>query len=164
MTPSWVKNGPDRWTRFWNKPWTYGARHSRSFKRACWKHGHVSPNFTRAEWNCHDGTKVPASLKANAQRNGFHLERFRHAVGDVSMPILSGYRTVDYNRRIGGAVGSRHTYADAADFSVSVVNAIGHDRFFKVAEVVFANGGVGQYPGGSAHLDSRGYRSRWTSF
>jgi zinc D-Ala-D-Ala carboxypeptidase len=161
--PNWVQGHP-LLKYYWSHPWSKGARTSRKFKRMCWRHGYLSPHFKRSEWACNDGTPIPLSLKGNAQRHAFHVERFRHAVGDIPLPTLSEYRTVSYNRAIGGASGSRHTYADATDFSSSVVNAIGHDRFFAVAEVVFANGGVGEYPYGSAHLDSRGYRSRWTSF
>lgn len=160
--PKWITNPKHR--EYWKKPWLHEAGQSRSFKRLLWKHGRVSPNFTRAEWNCHDGTKVPWRLKGRAQRHGFHLEKFRHALGDVSLPILSGYRDPQYNAQIGGASQSRHMSGDATDFSKSVVDEVGHARFFHVADVMFPTGGVGEYPGGSAHLDSRGYRARWTSF
>lgn len=160
--PDWCDTPKLR--EYWREPWSRGARQSRVFKHRCWEHGYVSPNFTRAEWKCHDGTPVPDSLKPNAQRHGFHLERFRHELGDPSLPILSAYRTPSYNSSIGGASQSRHMSADATDFDVSTVNRIGASKFDQTADRVFSNGGFGQYPGGSRHVDSRGYKARWTSF
>jgi hypothetical protein len=160
--PRWLDK--PRYKLYWREPWRVRARHSSGFKHKLWEHGYISPHFTRSEWACHDGTPVPSSLKNNAQRNAFHVEVFRHAVGDVSLPILSGYRTEAYNRQIGGATLSRLVQADAADFSKETVDKIGHSTFFSVADKLFPKGGVGEYPGGSAHLDSRGWRARWTSF
>ena len=52
----------------WARPWSPLAQRSKRFKRVWWRHGFVSPNFTRDEWASKDGTPVPASLKQNAQR------------------------------------------------------------------------------------------------
>lgn len=150
--------------RFWKRPWLRAARRSYKFKRLLLQHGYLSPHFTLADAKCHDGTPVPSSLRHDAQRHAFNLERFRHQVGDHPLGVLSWFRTVAYNTRIGGASGSMHIRAIATDFTSQLINAIGRSRFFSVADRVFANGGVGTYPSGSGHLDSRGYRSRWTSF
>lgn len=103
-------------------------------------------------------------MRTRARNHAFNLERLRHELGDVSMPILSWYRHPAYNRAIGGASQSRHMSADATDFSRETVNRIGRGRFFSAANKVFAKGGVGDYPSGSAHVDSRGWYARWTSF
>lgn len=157
-----------KWKDWVNRPWTRRARARRNvrFRRWLWRHGYLTPNFTRAEYRCHDsqGSEVWGVLKYRARQHCFQLERFRHAVGDKSMPILSGYRTPAYNRQIGGASQSRHMSGDATDFSTTVLNRIGTVKFFSVADVIFRDDGVGRYPSGSGHLDSRGYRARWTSF
>jgi hypothetical protein len=155
---------PRRYRHHWSKPWGLRARKSRGFHLWCWRRGYVSPNFTKAEWRCKDGTNVPDSLRKNAQRHAFNLERLRKRLNGARLPIMSGYRHPAYNRRIGGASQSRHMQADATDFSTQTVNRIGRNRFFAQANIVFRNGGVGNYPSGSAHCDSRGYRARWRSF
>lgn len=162
--PKFVQKAPRRYRKYWKSPWSLRARRSKAFRDFCWKNGYLSPHFSREDGACHDGTPIPASLRRNAQRHAFNMERFRHALGDKPIPILSWYRTESYNRRIGGATHSQHIQADASDVDKSVVERIGRSRFFQVANVIFRNGGVGDYPSGSAHTDSRGYRARWTSF
>lgn len=155
-----------KWRDWIDRPWTKRARARRNvrFRRWLWKHGHLTPNFTRAEYRCRDGTEVRGRLKYRARQHCFQLERFRHAVGDASLPILSAYRTPSYNRLIGGASRSRHMSGDATDFTRETVDRIGRSRFFSAAEVIFRDDGVGDYPAGSAHLDNRGWRARWSYF
>lgn len=153
-----------RFRRYWKHPYRFRARHSRKFKKFCWEYGYVSPHFTRAEWRCKNGVGVPSSLRKNAQRQAFNLELLRHRLGDKPISGISYYRTPAYNRQIGGAYNSRHTFADATDFSVETVSRFGRGKFLRAAGKVYGNGGVGIYPGGSVHLDSRGYRARWNSW
>jgi hypothetical protein len=162
--PKFVQKAPRRMRWRWKHPWTLAARQSKAFRTFCWEHGYLSPHFSRHDGACHDGTPIPSSLRRNAQRHAFNMERFRHALGDRPLPTISWYRTPSYNRQIGGASQSQHMQADASDMSKATVDKFGHDHFFRVADVIFRNGGVGEYPGGSAHTDSRGWRARWTSF
>lgn len=153
-----------RFRRWWKEPWRFRARHSRKFKKFCWNNGFVAPHWTRAEWASKDGTAVPGSLRPKAQKQGFRLEQLRHALGDKPLSGLSYYRSPAHNAAVGGASQSRHMSADATDFSVETVASFGRDRFLKIANRLYVNGGIGIYPGGNVHLDSRGYRSRWTSW
>jgi len=161
--PKWV---PSQYWELWQKPWDDAASKSSKFRELCWEHGFASPHFERKETSCHDpqNTPVPGNLRANAQRQAFNLEKLRHALGDKPLAILSWYRTPAWNAQVGGASQSRHMQADAADFTVQTVSGFGTGRFDQICDKLFANGGVGNYPSGSRHVDSRGTRARWTSF
>lgn len=160
--PKWLEKG---WREFWDRPWTVptNPRKAAKFKKALRAHGLLSPNFTLAEAACHDPAKtpVPASLVTGAQAHAFNLERLRHELGDVSLPILSWFRTRAWNAAQGGASESRHLKADGTDFTTSTVQRIGASRFDAACERVFDDGGFGRYPSGSRHVDSRGFRARW---
>ena len=150
-----------RFRNMWQHPYGRRASRSRRFKRFCWKHGYVSPNFTRQEWASKDGTPVPESLRKNAQRQAFLCERLRHQLGDKPLGALSYYRSPAHNAAVGGASASRHMSADACDWSVETVNRFGRDRFEAAIQKIWANHGIGHYPSGSAHTDARNYRARW---
>jgi GH25 family lysozyme M1 (1,4-beta-N-acetylmuramidase) len=158
--PEWVSS---KAINHWVEPWSDAAARSSAFRTALWRHGHLSPHFTRKEARCHDPqhTDVPEGLRASAQRHAFNLERLRHRLGDNPLPILSWYRTLAWNTQVGGVVNSRHLQADGTDFTVGTVNIVGSDRFDRACDQVFTNGGFGRYASGSRHADSRGSRARW---
>jgi uncharacterized protein YcbK (DUF882 family) len=153
-----------RFRKMWARPWSRKAQRSRRFKRFCWKHGYVSPNFTRKEWASKDGTAVPDSLRANAQRQAFKCERLRHRLGDRPLGALSYYRSPAHNAAVGGASQSRHMQADACDWDVSTINKFGRNTFLAACENIWADNGIGIYPGGNVHTDARPYRARWSSW
>ena len=158
--PRWVPR--EQW-EVWERPWEEAASRSTKFRELCWENGFASPNFTRKETACHDAadTPVPANLRANAQRQAFNLEKLRHELGNEPLPILSWYRTPAHNTAVGGASQSRHMQADASDFTVQTVSSFGAGRFDSACDRLYSNGGFGQYPSGSRHVDSRGSRARW---
>lgn len=147
--------------KMWAQPWTRRARRSRRFHRFCWKHGFVSPHFTRAEWASKDGTPVPATLRKNAQRQAFKCEQLRHILADNPIGAISYYRSPSHNAAVGGASASRHMAADACDWSVETIQRFGRGRFEAAINKVWGNNGIGHYPSGSAHTDARPYRARW---
>jgi len=161
--PNWV---PEEYVELWQKPWDDAAPNSPKFRKLCWEHGFASPHFERKETACHDpgNSGVPESLRPNAQRQAFNLEKLRHALGDKPLPILSWYRTPAWNAQVGGASQSRHMQADAADFTVQTVADFGTSKFDQTCDRLFESGGFGTYPSGSRHVDSRGTRARWSSF
>jgi uncharacterized protein YcbK (DUF882 family) len=80
-----------------------------------------------------------------------------------SVVLNSGYRTVGYNRRIGGASNSFHTQGMAADFNVAgyspqAVRRIIESKVIKGVDPEKI--GLGSYAN-FTHIDCRGYRSRW---
>ena len=148
----------------WKYPYGRLAQRSSKFKRFCWKNGYVSPNFTRDEWASKDGTAVPVELRLNAQRQAFKCELLRHRLGDRPIGALSYYRSPAHNAAVGGASQSRHMMADACDWDTSTINRFGRNRFLAAVEKIWANNGIGIYPGGNIHTDARPYRARWSSW
>lgn len=152
---------PAKYRDHWRRPWTRKAKFSPGFRLWLHRHKRLSPHFTYADAACKDGTPVPRRLRTLARNHAFNLERFRHEVGDVEIVPISWYRTKRYNAAVGGASKSQHPRAVATDFSRGTVERVGRTRWDRAAEKVFKRGGVGKYPSGSAHLDSRGVRARW---
>jgi GH25 family lysozyme M1 (1,4-beta-N-acetylmuramidase) len=158
--PAWV---PKQHWKKWLEPWRPAAARSTAFRELLWSHGFLSPHFSRKEAACNDpaNTPVPDSLRANAQRQAFHLERVRHELGDKPLPVLSWYRTPQWNAHVGGVINSRHLQADATDFTTQTAASFGAGNFDAVCERVYAKGGFGRYASGSRHGDARGSRARW---
>ncbi len=88
------------------------------------------------------------------------LEELRSLAGRP-VRILSGYRCLEHNARVGGRPSSRHLNGQAADLTISGLEAA---DIKKLAEEVpaFEGGGIGLYPeAGFVHLDVRPSRARW---
>lgn len=155
---------PKRYRDHWRRPWTRKAKYSPGFRLWLARNKRLSPHFTYAEAACNNGEPIPRRLRSRARNHAFNLERFRHEIGDRDIAPISWYRTRAYNTAIGGASKSQHVHAVATDFDRETVERVGRARWNRAAEKVFKTGGVGDYPAGSVHLDSRGWRARWTSF
>lgn len=104
--------------------------------------GDLSPHFSRREFDCKDGSRSnpdPALIAC--------LERLRAIKGGRPLRIVSGYRSPDYNRRVGGARRSQHVVNRAADLVKGYAN---------VAEAVEAGfTGVGYCGDWVVHVDVR---------
>jgi zinc D-Ala-D-Ala carboxypeptidase len=77
-------------------------------------------NFSYAELNkCNTtwsgGAVSAAQAKANALVSMWKLQALRHALGDQSIRVTSGFRSVSCNNAVGGASNSRHLYGDGVD-------------------------------------------------
>lgn len=138
-------------------------------RKSCSKEGtqmKVTDHFSVEEFACHDGTEYPNEwitdrLAALCET----LETIREALGGKPVTVLSGYRTLSYNKKIGGAHASQHMTGRAADISVASLNPLYvHDAVLKLYRdgKVFI-GGLGQYPT-FTHIDIRpGQRlARWS--
>lgn len=121
----------------------------------------LTKNFTIEEFDCHDGTFVPSSLFGNVNALTFNLQILREHI-NRPIHILSGYRTPDYNHKVGGATHSQHLLAKAADIQVNglspyslhqIIEELIHDDFMK-------QGGLGLY-NTFVHYDIRGFKARW---
>jgi uncharacterized protein YcbK (DUF882 family) len=121
----------------------------------------LSKNFTLAEFACNDGTKVPPELTDNVKLLAANLQVLRDVLGEP-IKINSGYRTPEYNKKIGGKRNSLHLQAKAADIVVKnktpkeVAAVI--ERLIKEKKI--KQGGIGIYTG-FVHYDVRGSKARW---
>ena len=82
----------------------------------------ITPNFSLHEFKCHEGTPYPNKWVATRLRPLCELlEDIRDMFHDAPIKIVSGYRTPDYNKSIGGHENSQHMFGKAADISVKGV-------------------------------------------
>ena len=120
--------------------------------------------------------RIVLTPRLNARRHAMNLERLRSGVNEARrakgfkptvLNVLSWARSYEHNRQVGGASNSQHLYFKATDISVQEIDRLcpwdgGRATFDQLLEVVFKHGGVGLYPAGNRHCDSRGSRARWT--
>jgi len=121
----------------------------------------LTENFKREEFDCHDGTKVPAELLPNIQKLAEQLQILRGHLGE-SIHINSGYRSPAYNKRIGGVKNSQHVLGKAADITCKSKTpkqlAAIIEKLITAGTLRF--GGIGVYPG-FVHVDIRQGKARW---
>lgn len=111
----------------------------------------LSAHFNEDEFRCRDGSLIAISPKLITC-----LERLRVLVGNKSIKINSGYRSPEYNKKIGGSPNSQHMKGTAADIVVAGVTPK------QVAVLAEKAGfmGIGIYPN-FTHVDVREKRARW---
>lgn len=111
----------------------------------------ISKNFKLREFQCRDGN-FQVRLDAKLLKK---LQELRDIVG---RPIIinSGYRTVEYNKKIGGSPNSQHILGRAVDI---VIPPLDPREIAEVAESI-GFGGIGIYED-FVHVDVRDKRARW---
>jgi hypothetical protein len=95
------------------------------------------------------------------------LERLRTAVG-TPLPIVSGWRDVAHNRRVGGAASSQHTFGRAPELDAIAARLDGTPRtagraadiprnYIRLEDCVRLElfGGIGHRNGWVTHVDIR---------
>ena len=116
----------------------------------------LSTNFTVAEFACKDGSDAVLV----APRLVMVLQSIRSHFG-ASVTINSGYRTPDYNAKVGGVSHSQHCYGTAADIVVKGKSPAQVAAYAR--EIMPDWGGVGIYSKqGFTHIDVRSEKSDWT--
>lgn len=120
----------------------------------------LTPHFLLSELRCHDGTAVPSKFLKNAQAICERAEVLRAQVYGPLI-VTSGYRTVTWNKKVGGAKGSYHLTASALDLTSRMVSAPRlHGVYLGLIEAgLVPDGGLGLYENW-IHIDL-GPRRRW---
>lgn len=117
-----------------------------------------SPHLTWKELACHDGTPYPTNWReSRAVVLAQEFEAIRHMCGDKPLVILSAYRTVVYNRKIGGAKYSQHKEGRALDLRPPAGMGVGafHHRILQYTKTDGCKiRGLGLYPT-FVHVDIR---------
>ena len=116
----------------------------------------LTKNFELEEFACKDGTPVPKRYYENCKELAENLQVLRDSLG-VPLVVLSGYRTVKHNKKIGGASASFHLTASAVDLkAVGLPTYKIYMRILKLmAEGKMKRGGLKSYPTW-VHYDIRG--------
>lgn len=121
----------------------------------------LTENFSLDEFACKDGTPVPNELMANVIELANNLQVLRDKL-QAPVHINSGYRSPEYNEKIGGVKNSQHMQAKAADITTRDYSP---SELATIIETLIAagkmkEGGVGRYRG-FVHYDVRGTHARW---
>lgn len=125
-------------------------------------------HFEIKEFDCRDGTEVPKKYYPNLTILCEQLEIIRCAINqelkttNVSLIILSGYRTKKYNKKVKGVSNSQHLYCKAADLVCRRMPAkMVHTIILRlIKEKKIKNGGVGSY-NTFTHYDIGKPNRRW---
>jgi len=122
----------------------------------------VTKNFNLSEMEFFD--TIPPNLVAAATELLQNLQVIRDAAGK-SVTIISGYRSPERNKEVGGAQMSQHMFGNAADIKIKDMtpDAMGVLIEKLISEGKIKQGGLGIYPrtDGWVHYDIRGTKARW---
>lgn len=129
----------------------------------------ASPHFTWIELACHDGSEIPDAVRpALRMLCNTVLEPLRARWGGPIV-IVSGYRTEEWNKRVGGAPKSQHVRGTAADIRPVSLTRV-QDLRLLIEDMIRDGelqtlGGLGAYKGW-IHVDVRpkgsdGHLARW---
>lgn len=126
----------------------------------------LSKNFWLYEFDCKDGSPVPPELEDGLQKFvEKNLQPLRDFL-DSRIFVTSGYRTISYNKAVGGVKNSYHLYDKEGKFAVDLMVQGVDPPIVKVILEGLINlgiveeGGIGLYKN-FVHYDNRGYRARW---
>ena len=124
----------------------------------------ITAHFSLKEFRCKDGTDVPEDLLGNIRLLCMCLERIRKEYGKP-IKVISGYRTLEYNRKIDSKDTSKHVQALAADIVIDDEHPT--QIALKIEELIGSGElpsgcGIGTYQGRFTHFDCRPDRARWS--
>ena len=121
----------------------------------------LTKNFNLSEFQSKDGAEMPQEVCVNIQKVANQLQTIRDYLC-FPIHVLSGYRSIDHNKAVGGVKNSYHTLGMAVDcYCKEITNKEFLQAFeFLISEGSILEGGLGIYPWG-IHYDFRGKKVRW---
>lgn len=123
----------------------------------------LTKNFSLKEFACNDeaNTSVPEKYLTNCMRLARALQIVRDILGK-KIKITSGYRTKEYNKKVGGKKRSQHRTASASDVQAEDTEPR------EVADIIQQLMDEGRIPLGGlnayrtfTHYDIRGWEAKW---
>lgn len=122
--------------------------------------GRASTHFRYSEFDCHDGTPCPQWAHHSVSHLArYYLEPLRQRFGPVT--VISGFRTAEYNRQVGGAPESFHVYElGRQGVAADVACARGGPQAWAALLERLSVPGLGLYDG-HVHADTRRGHARW---
>lgn len=122
----------------------------------------LTNNFSRQEFDCKDGTIVPAKYLSNVKELADNLQVLRDYLNVPVSVTGSGYRTIVHNKKIGGAKNSQHLTASGADINADSYNPkqLAEAIELLILKGKMKQGGIGVY-NEFVHYDIRGTKARW---
>lgn len=94
----------------------------------------ITKNFNIKEFDCKDGTKVPAIYLENIKEIAKRLEIIRKALKDTPIKIKSGYRTRLWNTIVNGVKNSQHLEAKAVDIQSVFTSEEVYNKIIELTE------------------------------
>jgi hypothetical protein len=125
--------------------------------------GRLTKSFMASEFSCNDENKtpVPDIYTVNVKKLAANLQVLRDVLGKP-IKVTSGYRTKEYNTKVGGVKNSQHLFAKAADIKVKGMSSKRLANKIKklIDEGKMSKGGIGVYKT-FVHYDIRGENRKW---
>ncbi len=119
----------------------------------------LTKHFKSTEFDCHCKNKSCTITYIDSDLIDL-LEQLRNK-WEKPIKIVSGFRCVAHNAKVGGKSGSQHLLGKACDFDISSLkNSIGIGTLVNDCQVF--NGLGVSIKDNFIHVDVRGYHARWT--
>ena len=123
----------------------------------------MTNNFTLKEFESKDGSKMPSDVYLNIVKLVGQLQFLRDYTGRA-ITVNSGYRSPEYNAKIGGVKNSQHLLGKAADITIEGLKPAEVYRIINelIDMGLMLQGGLGLYEKrGFVHYDIRKTKARW---
>ena len=123
----------------------------------------MTNNFSLKEFESKDGSKMPSDVYLNIVKLVGQLQFLRDYTGRA-ITVNSGYRSPEYNAKIGGVKNSQHLLGKAADIRIEGLKPA--EVYRLIDELIdmglMLQGGLGLYEKrGFVHYDIRKTKARW---
>ena len=123
----------------------------------------LTRNFSKKEFDCNDGSNMPDNVLYRVQKLAIQLQVLRDYL-ETSIKINSGYRSPEYNYKIGGVRNSQHILGNASDITTKryTPKQIYDSIEYLINEGLMLQGGLGLY-NSFCHYDIgyNGKKRRW---